>query len=319
MSSQFVDLNGDGIKDILVGSFSGAPQWIEGSQTGYLLPKPVTDRDGEEVLISAFWNRKTNEWDESERSGTEGHCTSSSAVDWDGDGDLDLLLGDYYGGRLYVRLNEGSATTPAFAGTNAPVIADGKPLVIEKGLAAPRVVDWDGDGKFDILCGGAKGGIYFFKNISDSKDTRFAKAVALIEEAPDVEEFWVGRTPMKDGLPTGPGSSFHIEPVDYDGDGDLDLLVGARTSWVAGPERVLTDEESAIAAELQSELGKLHAKLSELSEAAGDEDFEGTPEAEKLDELYAEIQRISAEMEKYDTDPSKEGDFIWLLRRKSME
>jgi hypothetical protein len=219
--------------DILVGSFEGVPFLIKGSKDGYGEPEQITDVNGEIVLISAFWNWEEKKWDASDRAKSTGHCTSVAAVDWDNDGDLDLLLGDYYGGQLFVRKNEGTAKDPSFAVTNQVVEAGGIPLVIKNGLAAPRVVDWDGDGLFDILCGGAKGGVYFFKNTGNAKSPKFATAKTLIEEFVDPTRSYIKRVPTRDGQPTLPGSSYHIEPVDFDGDGDLDLLVGGRSSWFA--------------------------------------------------------------------------------------
>ena len=164
MSSQLVDMNADGHKDILVGSFSGVPQLILGNKDGYGQPESILDATGETVLIQAFWNADESKWDETDRAGSEGHCTSVAAVDWDHDGDLDLLLGDYYGGRLFVRMNEGTASEARFAKVNQPVMSGGEPVVIKDGLSAPRVVDWDGDGLFDILCGGSKGGVFLYRN-----------------------------------------------------------------------------------------------------------------------------------------------------------
>ncbi len=233
MSSQFVDINDDGFNDILVGSFSGAPQWLEGSEYGYHAPTAVVDKDGEEVLIAAFWNTPEEKWDESPRSGTEGHCTSSSAFDWDGDGDFDLLLGDYYGGRLYLRINEGSAKKPAFAATNTPVEAGGQPLVVSGKLAAPCIVDWDEDGTLDLLISTADGGLYFFRNTGSATDTQFAKAETLI--APTKSPFAGGEI-TAGPLPIGPNTSFHVQPCDYDGDGDLDLLIGGRSTWMPTEE-----------------------------------------------------------------------------------
>ena len=129
MSSQLVDMNADGHNDILVGSFSGVPQLILGNKDGYGQPGSILDADGETVLIQAFWNADESKWDETDRAGSEGHCTSVAAVDWDHDGDLDLLLGDYYGGRLFVRMNEGTASEARFAKVNQPVMSGGEPVV----------------------------------------------------------------------------------------------------------------------------------------------------------------------------------------------
>ena len=183
-----MDMNADGHRDIVCGSFSGTPQIIMGGKEGYADPTPVLNGDGETVLLDAFWNDETDEWDKSDRSGTEGHCTSAFPVDWDNDGDFDLLLGDYYGGRLYLCENKGSAKEPKFATTNVEVKVGGKAVVIESGLSAPEVADWNGDGLFDILLGGSKGGVYILINKGTKKAPAFASLATLIPPSKDPEE-----------------------------------------------------------------------------------------------------------------------------------
>ena len=80
MSSQLVDIDADGHMDILAGSFSGVPQLIKGSKTGFHDPANMMDSSGETVLIADFWNDETNEWDKTDRAKSEGHCTSVAAV-----------------------------------------------------------------------------------------------------------------------------------------------------------------------------------------------------------------------------------------------
>lgn len=313
-----MDINADGHKDILVGSFSGVPQMIYGSEKGYEEPVSIKDSSDETVLIADFWNEESKKWDMTDRAETEGHCTSVEAVDWDNDGDLDLLLGDYYGGRLFVRMNEGSASEPSFATTNEAVIAGKQPIVIEHGLAAPRVVDWNEDGLFDLLLGGSKGGVYYFANTGSEGKPEFATAEVLIEPFEDASQSFIKRVPStNEGEPMLPGSSFHIEAVDYDSDGDLDLLVGARSSWLTGPVKKLTDEEKEAKAELEKGMKGFSAKLQKMfKKADDDEKREELQESEEYKTLMKDYREMSTELLKYKTDPTKSGDFVWLFRKK---
>ena len=81
MSSQFVDINADGHKDIVCGSFSGTPQVIMGSKNGFAEPVAMKDCNDETILIAAFWNDESEEWDKTDRANSEGHCTSTFPID----------------------------------------------------------------------------------------------------------------------------------------------------------------------------------------------------------------------------------------------
>src|SRR5581483_10920953 len=79
-----------------------------------------------------------------------GTASAVHAVDWDGDGLIDLLVGDIRG-NVYLIPNEGKPKAYAF-GKPRQLQAGGKPLRVE-GDAGPFAVDWDGDGKIDLLVG----------------------------------------------------------------------------------------------------------------------------------------------------------------------
>ena len=316
MSSQLVDLNADGHNDILVGSFSGVPQMIYGSEEGYTEPVSIMDSEEEVVLIADFWNYETKEWDETDRAGSKGHCTSSAAVDWDNDGDLDLILGDYYGGALFLRLNEGTSEEPSFAKSNEEIMAGGKHIVVPKGLSNPTTVDWNGDGLFDILCGGSKGGIYYYENIGEKGAPEFARGKTLLKQVHDKANSFMRRVPAVNGVPTQPGSSLHIEPCDYDGDGDIDLLVGSRCSWSTGPEKKLTEEQVEAKEELQAKSQELLADLQEMLKDIDKEEREELYESDEYQDLMKEYREIFTELEEYKTEQVEQGEFVWLLRRK---
>ena len=72
-------------------------------------------------------------------------------VDLDGDGLLDLVMGDSLG-RVSVYRNEGSAASPVWQTAQMLTLATGAPIQ-KNYLAIPEVVDWDGDGDLDLLVG----------------------------------------------------------------------------------------------------------------------------------------------------------------------
>ena len=160
MSPQFVDFDADGHLDIVAGTFDGSPHVALGGEKGWKQPVQILDREGQRILLNQFWNFDTKKWDNTTRCDLDGHklgtghLTSAVAIDWDGNGVLDLLLGDHSSGHIYRRMNEGSAAEPKFASKNVPIEAAGKPIDVPGTVATMRLVDWNRDGLLDLLCGG---------------------------------------------------------------------------------------------------------------------------------------------------------------------
>ena len=142
-SPLFADFDGDGRLDLISGSYDpGACYLFRGLGHGhYAARETLVDKHNKPLL------REPNQQQVYQSFGSW-----PALVDWDNDGDLDLLVGGF-DGTMHVFLNEGTRKAPQFAGTNFKVQADGKELKVPGGHAAPVVVDWDGDGRWDILCG----------------------------------------------------------------------------------------------------------------------------------------------------------------------
>jgi len=130
-------------------------------------------------------------------------------VDVDGDGDLDILVGDFYG-KLYVYLNVGNVTFPQF--TDLPV----EGTIFDKYnssynlQAQPIMEDFNGDGLRDLVVGSA-GGIHTFINTGNSSSPFFNFANSSIH--------WF------DYIVNGSSHAFKVSAFDFDNDGDLDILV----------------------------------------------------------------------------------------------
>lgn len=92
-------------------------------------------------------------------------------ADLDGDGDLDLVSGNY-AGRLRFFENVGNQTAPAFrevAGAANPFR-----LVSTSGLSSPDLADLDGDGDRDLVLGQKNGGLLrYFRNTGSAASPAF--------------------------------------------------------------------------------------------------------------------------------------------------
>lgn len=114
-------------------------------------------------------------------------------VDWDQDGDMDLLAGEAYG-RVHLYENVGTRERPRFK-TPAWVRAAGEQIRIFRdgvfggrhwhgamGYPSVTAVDWDRDGRFDLVVPNETNRVFWFRNIGTKGNPAFGPRQQILPD-----------------------------------------------------------------------------------------------------------------------------------------
>jgi hypothetical protein len=283
-----VDFNADGHLDLMSGCYDpGSLHLFRGLGKGeYAAGEVIKDRSGKPVLTKP-----------DQKQAFESFGSWVATVDWDGDQDLDLLIGGY-GGELLLRINEGTRSAPEFAIDNFPLLVGGQPARIPEHHATPVVADWDGDSLWDIVSGNEAGGVCWLRNVGKLGEPRFESIEMLLPN--HVGTGYAER--LSANQPPLPGIRSQIDVVDFDNDGKLDLLVGDFCTIVT-LRPSLTDQDRSnmeqIEAEAKSTADRLRKVVDDMR-AAFDQKFPGeTATSDEGTKEWTEMYRTMTESDEY--------------------
>jgi len=218
---RYVDFDGDGALDLVVGvgdwtdygwddAFDAQGHWTRGPLHGYV------------YLLRNSGSSKQPKYAEPVKVQAGGQpvdtfgAPSPNFADFDGDGDLDLLCGEFLDKFTYFE-NTGTRTRPEYA-AGRRLTHNGQPIAMDLEMIVPVAVDWDGDQDIDLIVGDEDGRVAFVEHTGRIEQGLpvFAPPRYFQQQADD----------LKFGALVSPVS------FDWDGDGDEDLICGNSAGYV---------------------------------------------------------------------------------------
>ena len=181
----FGDLDGDGDDDMVLGEWRDRMAYYRNDGRGLFSRNDLLPR----------WTLV----DTAAATLTRGRNTTPTLGDLDGDGDLDLIVGESSGALNYYR-NDGGTGAPDFQ-----LVSDEFQDIDVGRRSVPTLVDLDRDGDLDLAVGSEISGLRLFINEGSRQEPLFVETEPFGHEVPAFT------TPVF---------------ADINGDGDLDLVTG---------------------------------------------------------------------------------------------
>lgn len=217
----YADFDGDGILDLIAGygdwtdygwdnAYDRAGEWTNGPLHGFVVLMHNSGSNG-----SPSYDSPAKILAGSAPIDVYG-MPSPNLADFDGDGDLDILCGEFLDGFTYFE-NIGARARPKYE-PGKRLTCEGRPLVMDLQMIVPTAIDWDQDGDVDLIVGDEDGRVAFIEHTGriENRVPQFLPPYYFRQEAAD----------LKFGALVTPFS------FDWDADGDDDLICGNTAGYI---------------------------------------------------------------------------------------
>ncbi|MFC2123382.1 FG-GAP repeat domain-containing protein [Bacteroidota bacterium] len=218
---KYADYDGDGNFDLIIGAsdwreygwddaYNAEGVWTNGPLHGYV------------YWVKNYGNNENPKYNNADQVIADDTpldvygWPSPNLVDWDRDGDLDIICGEFLD-RITFFENKGSCVKPEYAQGEFLQI-DGNVLHLELQMPEVVVYDWDHDNDEDIIVGKEDGRVVLIENTGiDQQGLPVLKPPEYFKQRAEYVKCGALSTPCS---------------YDWDGDGDEDLISGNTAGYI---------------------------------------------------------------------------------------
>lgn len=218
---RYVDFDGDGLLDLSVGvedwsyygwddAWDSKGQWTNGPLHGWIYIFRNAGTNDAPKYDKPFFLEAAGQ-----RLDVFG-CPSQNFADFDKDGDLDLICGEFLDKFTYFE-NVGTRNNPKYGSGKRLMNDKQEILAMDLEMIVPIAFDWDKDGDEDLIVGDEDGRVALVENVGLDNQMPVFKSPRYFQQKADT---------LKCGALASPVGT------DWDDDGDIDIVSGNTAGYI---------------------------------------------------------------------------------------